>query len=358
MKYEIAELDKMVEQLSRDSRGLFNRLYSFEISTGSLDIPAEMENWAKKTFGSVERVENQRIVSIKNKFTGEHSLFNKLRTDRPVEAKSAIELREFKEKENCLFCNPEKQTPSDVFGRIKGKYCITASNIAKYDSFHSLIIFNEHNPLEMKKKWIEDYLRTAELWFDEVSKSDVEKELQKFFMWNCLWRSGASIIHGHIQLTAAEERYGKLEVLEKVAADYKREFNSSYIEDLYKVHKSLGLASENKGDRILVYLTPVKEKEIFVISKARRSDEMADTIYKLLRSYLNMGVQSFNLAIFQLGDYHIVRLVDRGSLEDRNSDIGAMELYAASVISSDPFKLAQVLLSKNSEFQAPNSKQI
>jgi len=52
-------------------------------------------------------------------------------------------------------------------------------------------------------------------------------------------------------------------------------------------------------------------------------------------------VQSFNLAIFQLGDYHIIRLVDRGSLEDRNSDIGAMELYAASVIASDPFKLAQ-----------------
>ncbi len=344
MKYEIAELDKMVEQLSRDSRGLFNRLYSFEISTGSLEIPEEMENWVKKRFGSVERVENQRIVSIKNKFTGEHSLFNKLRTDRPVEAKSVIELNELKEKEKCLFCNPERQTPADVFGRIKGKYCITASNIAKYDSFHSLIIFNEHNPLEIKKEWIEDYLKTAELWFEEVSKSDVEKELRKFFMWNCLWRSGASIIHGHIQLTAVEERYGKLEVLEKAAADYKREFNSSYIEDLYKVHKSLGLASENKGDRILFYLTPVKEKEIFVISKARKSDDMADTIYKLLRSYLNMGVQSFNLAIFQLEDYHIVKLVDRGSLGNRNSDIGAMELYAASVISSDPFKLAQVLL--------------
>jgi hypothetical protein len=339
MKYEITELDKIVEHFSRDVKELFNRFYSFEISTGSLKIPEEMENWVKKRFCSIEKVENQRIVSIKNKLTGEHSLFNKLRTDRPIEVKSAIELEELKKKENCLFCNPERQTPADVFGRVKGKYCITGSNIAKYDSFHSLIIFEEHNPLEIKKAWIEDYLRTGERWFDEVTKIG-EKELQKFFLWNCLWRSGASIIHGHIQLTASRMRYGKLEVLEKVVADYKREFDSSYIADLYKVHKSLGLAKENKGERILFYLTPIKEKEIFVISRARKSDEMADTIYKLLRSYRDMGVQSFNLAIFRLGDYHIARLVDRGSLVDRNSDIGAMELYAASVISSDPFKLA------------------
>ena len=342
MKYKITELDKGVDQLSRDTRGLFYRFYSFEISTGSLKIPVEMENWVKKRFGSLERVENQQIVSIKNKFTGEHSLFNKLRCDRPIEAKSTIAREELKEKEKCLFCNPEKQTPADVFGRVKGEHCITGSNIAKYDSFHSLVIFNEHNPLEIKREWVEDYLRTGERWFEEVSKIEAKK-MQKFFLWNCLWRSGASIIHGHIQLTASRMRYGKLEVLEKVAADYKREFKSSYIEDLYKVHESLGLASENKGEKILFYLTPVKEKEIFVISKARKSDEMADTIYKLLRSYFNIGVQSFNLAIFQLEDYHIVRLVDRGSLEDRNSDIGAMELYAASVISSDPFKLAQVI---------------
>lgn len=341
MKHDITELDKNVEQLSLDAKELFNRIYTFEISIGTLGIPVEMETWVKKMFGSVGRVENQRIVSIKNKFTGEHSLFNKLRTDRPIEAKSAFVLEELKEKRSCLFCNPEKRTPSDVFGRVKGKYCITASNIAKYDSFHSLVIFKEHNPMETKQAWIEDYLRTGERWFEEVSKVE-KKELQKFFLWNCLWKSGASIIHGHIQLTASGMRYGRLEVLEKVAADYKREFNSDYIDDLYKVHNSLGLAKENEGERILFYLTPIKEKEIFVISKARKSDEMANTIYKLLRGYRGMGVQSFNLAIFQLEDYHIVRLVDRGSLETKTSDIGTMELYAASVISSDPFKLARV----------------
>ena len=122
MKYEITELHKAVEQLSIDVRGLFYRLYSVDISTGSLRIPVEMENWVKKRFGSLERVESQQIVSIKNKFTGEHSLFNKLRSDRPIEAKSAIVWEEREEKGECLFCNPEKQTPADVFGRVKGEY--------------------------------------------------------------------------------------------------------------------------------------------------------------------------------------------------------------------------------------------
>ena len=344
MTPRITEFDKLVERLPEESRELVTRFYSYEVSSSSLVIPPEMERWIKERFGSLERVECQRIVSIKNRFTGEHSLFNELRVDRPIESKCAIELAELRERANCNFCNPETGTPADSFGRVRGAYCMTASNVAKYDASHSLVIFNEHDPLALKKEWIADYLQTAERWFEAVSKSRGSKKLHKFFLWNCLWRSGASIIHGHMQLAAAEERYGKLEVLERVAAQYQSRYNAFYIEDLYRVHERLGLAREHNGERILFYLTPLKEKELFVISRATKSDEMADTIYTLLRRYLDLGVQSFNMVIFQLDDYHIVRLLDRGSLEDRNSDIGAMELYAASVISTDPFKLAQVLL--------------
>ncbi len=345
MNYEITELDKILGQLPRNAQELFHRLYTVEVSTGTQKVPEEMGAWVKERFGSVERVERQRIVSIKNRFTGEQSLFNELRVDRPIDAKSTIQLAELEERANCLFCNPENKTPSDFFGRIKGKYCITASNIAKYDAVHSLIIFKEHNPLVIEREWIRDYLSTGERWFEEVTKCHAEKGLRKFFMWNCLWKSGASIIHGHMQVTASPERYGKLEALEKAVSGYNREFNADYFEDLYTIHNELGLAEARGRERILCYLTPVKEKEIFILSRAKRSDEMADTMYDVLRRYLDMGVQSFNLAIFQVHDQHIVRLVDRGSLADKNSDIGAMELYAASVIASDPFKLAQVIFS-------------
>ncbi|GAH79780.1 unnamed protein product [marine sediment metagenome] len=67
MKHGIMELDKIVDRLSGEAGELFNRFYSFEIYTGSQKITAEMEDWVKKRFGSVERVERQQIVSIKNK---------------------------------------------------------------------------------------------------------------------------------------------------------------------------------------------------------------------------------------------------------------------------------------------------
>jgi hypothetical protein len=38
------------------------------------------------------------------------------------------------------------------------------------------------------------------------------------------------------------------------------------------------------------------------------------------------------------------RIVDRGDPANRTSDIGAMELYAASVIASDPFRVADALM--------------
>jgi hypothetical protein len=36
----------------------------------------------------------------------------------------------------------------------------------------------------------------------------------------------------------------------------------------------------------------------------------------------------------------MVRIVDRGDPGSPTSDIGAMELYAASVVSADPFEVA------------------
>ena len=35
-------------------------------------------------------------------------------------------------------------TPEDVFGRIRGRHCITASNVAKYDGFHAVVIFDPY----------------------------------------------------------------------------------------------------------------------------------------------------------------------------------------------------------------------
>ena len=66
-----------------------------------------------------------------------------------------------------------------------------------------------------------------------------------------------------------------------------------------------------------------------------------------------MGVTSFNLGMVTppLGETEeswegfpvIVWVIDRGDPNSRASDVGSMEIYASSVVSSDPFELARQL---------------
>jgi diketogulonate reductase-like aldo/keto reductase len=122
---------------------------------------------------------------------------------------------------------------------------------------------------------------------------------------------------------------------------------------LYAAHKALGLTLENGHTRILAYLTPIKEKEVLLISEGLDQD-LKDSVYKVLRGFVErLGVQSFNLALYHrpIADVEedwsgfpvVVRIVDRGDPNNKTADIGAMELYAASVIASDPFRVAEAL---------------
>jgi hypothetical protein len=84
------------------------------------------------------------------------------------------------------------------------------------------------------------------------------------------------------------------------------------------------------------------------------NDSLKDRIYESLECYRDrLGVTSFNLVIYTPpwagtpenweGFPVVVRIVDRGDPSTRTVDIGAMELYAQSVVSSDPFQLARTL---------------
>jgi hypothetical protein len=177
-----------------------------------------------------------------------------------------------------------------------------------------------------------------------------------FLMWNCLWRAGGSIIHGHAQVTVTRgTHYPKVEHLRRAASSYKAEHGSDYFDDLCGVHNSLGLTVRaDDGARAFASLSPVKEKELVVVGRSPEDEHLRRTVGALLRDYVRtLGVRAFNVAFYMpplapvdedwSGFPTIVHLVDRGSPTNRTSDIGAMELYAASVVASDPFKVAGLL---------------
>jgi hypothetical protein len=350
----ITELADLRDRLPETERNLFNRYYRVDTTVGKLKAPESMAGWINKNFGSLERVENQKITKVTNLLTMEGALFNEIRASRPMECKVGDEVRlTIDQGVGDPFCKPDSGTPEDSFGRVKGKYAMTASNIAKYDGYHGVVVFNEHNPLMVNRDAIADYFETAREWGLRAFREDPESKYF-FFMWNCLWKSGASIVHGHAQMTLTKGmHYPKVEALRRVWAAYKQQYQGAcYFNDLYEVHRSLGLAWEWGEVKGLAYLTPVKEKEVLLIAP-QPGVPLYDAVHRVLEKYMGMCAISFNLALYVppltdtaedwKGFPAMVRIVDRGDPNNKTADIGAMELYAASVIASDPFRVAEVM---------------
>ncbi len=337
----ITEIGDIVSELSDGERDLFNRLYRYYVKVGLLRLSDAVRDWALSRFGDCER---QTVVRVTNKITLESTLFNELRSRRPLQYE-----RKKVDVEECIFC--KGIIAEDVFGRVEGRYCYTSSNMAKYDYIHSLIIFRDHEPFVCDEERIRDIIEVAMEWFKVANEFDGSARYP-IMIWNCLWRAGASVVHGHAQLLISSEPYSIQEFYGRVRDYYRRLYGSEYLEDLYRVHESLGLSFKIGKARVLAYLTPVKEKEFFIIS--RDVHEIPDAVSSILKFYKGLGVESFNLALILpplgLKDYVMVRIVDRGPLSIRTCDIGCMELLIrTSVVSSDPFRIAELFRSGAAE---------
>ena len=355
----IADVPALVESLPPIAANLWQRFFRIDSAIGSLIPPERMHAWIERAFGTVDAVVEQHIIRITNVFSLEGAIFNRIRSQRPQQGRYHSNIDEIiaanaGSNDTSGFATPESGTPEDPFGRIRGRYCITASNIAKFDGWHGVLVFDQHHPLNFTRERIEDYLQTAWRWFETVHSHD-RQAVYPFFLWNCLWRSGASVIHGHAQMAVAQGMaYPRVEALRRVTEHYYHTYDQAYFDDLWKVHRLLGLAFGRPQDRTRGYvsLTPIKEKEVVLLSSD--PDDLAQQFYQVLDCFVaELGVQSFNVSLIlppltstsESWEHMplIMRIVDRGDPNSRGSDIGTMELYAASVVASDPFDIIRAL---------------
>jgi hypothetical protein len=355
---EIASLDRMVQGLSQSERALFQRIFRLDVTQGRLLPPDSMRPWIERHFGSVEATLEQTIVRVTNLITCHGALFNPLRSRRPhwinSEINAAFDLEtEFGPQVDDPLEDLYADTPEDTFGRVEGRFCVTCANIAKFDGFHGLVVFKERNPLRFSRETLHDYIDTGFRWAQQAHSTDPSAKYY-LFMWNCLWRAGASLVHGHAQVMLGRVmHYPAVEHLRRAALSYRTQHGGNYFDDLYQAHASVGCAFQKEGVRILANLAPVKENEVLLI--APQVDlSLKDRLYEVLACYRDrLGVASFNLAFHMpplapseedwSGFPVVVHLVDRGDPASRTSDIGAMELYGASVIAGDPLQLARLL---------------
>lgn len=357
----ITEISKLVRGIKGHTRIIFDRLYDIREYTGDLVLPEQIRGWVTQRFGDPVTVERQKIIKITNKVTLEGTLFNDLRSKRPLSRNEDRKLDELIEEygAGCPFCNVELRTPEDIFGRLSGLGAVTASNVAKYDRWHGLIIPKEHNPLCFSADQVGEYFALANKWFAQVAKQlEQEKNSETqypFLMWNCLWPAGSSVVHGHLQVTVTGGmHYPRIELLRQTTQSYQERYGINYFDDLYKAHQAIGLARDLGKFFIITSLTPIKDKEVWVVMRGETDLDnlsmLGLAVGKVLASLKEDGTTSFNVAVYlpplvpaveSWSNFPILaRIVDRGDALGRTADFGGMELYAASVVSSDPFSLA------------------
>lgn len=367
----IMQLPRKINTLSKDKQKLFQRFFELDSYKGSLVIPDSFTPKVLQYFGRryedgqirewqddvIDRLTIQRILRIRNKHTNEEVLFNELRASRPGQRRDQIQKEKAKITEHiqdaldkCDFCEPLKYTSHHGFPRIRKPHCITGANIAKYDAWSGMVYFKRHNPLTFTEDELSDVIDASFEWFDKVHKSDRAFKYP-FFMWNCLEKAGASQVHGHAQVLMAKGRpYAKVASLIDVAKKYKGK--KGYFNDLWSVHRSVGLGHDSKDVKAFVYLTPVKEKETFLFSEKSSPVHryFKSIIFNTLRCMIDtLGVTSFNMVILMEGLGQkgkipcVVRIVDRGSILKKTGDMGGMELYGTTVIASDPYLVSNAL---------------
>ena len=344
----ILDLRSRVQSLAVADRELFGRLFSVSVSEGALRAPESMRGWLEDRFGSAKAVERQTVVRVTNRWTLEEAVFNPLRAHRL----KALATEPPPPGEDPLSRLLEL-TPEDTFGRIEGEHCLTAANVAKAEAWHGLIVFREPNPLAFTRESVRDCLATALRWWQAAHEQDAEAVYPLLF-WNCGAAAGASLGHAHLQVALARSRhFGAAERLRAAAEEYRARHGADYFRDLVRAHAALGLAVIYEGAAVLASLTPAKEREIMIIAPSIE-EGMAEALYAALACYRDrLSVGSFNVALFgpplagTEEDWQrfpfVARVVERGGAGGLASDIGAMELFAAAVVSHDPFELAEAL---------------
>ncbi|HEU5324279.1 MAG TPA: hypothetical protein VFV59_00165 [Candidatus Limnocylindria bacterium] len=357
----ITDLPARLAALNGPARERADRLLDASLVHGRTVPPPELLSWLQRTFGSVDAVRKQTIVKVTNLATLEAALFAPLRAHRPIDGPAhrddlAAQLATTGEDP---FCDPETGTPGNIFGRVTGPRITTGANAALADAHHGVLVFHAHDPLAFDAELVAEVISTGRAWAD-LARAEDPSAANYLLIWNCLWRAGGSIVHGHAQaLLGGGPEYARLARFQRDAIAYRASFDASLVDDLVALHRDLELAADRAGGvSVLAHLTPIKEREVLVIGRPgmdERDPAFADAVASTLVAYRDrMGVRSFNLALWRPpvgatpdGPWRdippIVRMVDRGDPLQRASDIGAMELYGTPIVGSDPYEVIAAL---------------
>lgn len=338
----------------------FEAIYSVSTRHASLLLPGPFQGKVKKWLGNNEvlykEVYDQKVIHVVNTYTREHTVFSPLRDKRPVSVPEKPEAQYLQEilkqtTSSCDFCNFRNFTAEHTFHRVESKYAFSASNTFKMDPLHALFVFRRHDPIGWTADEFIDLMNLTNTWFHKA-QSNVAGTRYPSVVWDILPKCGASQVHPHLHGFLDGERYhGVVEAWRLAAQDYHIHMRTNFYTDMADIALALGLGVSYKSAVAFASIVPRKDHEVVVMAPAADKD-FFQLLYFVLRAFLDdLGKFCFSMGLgypsLQYDDRGRIpayaRIITRGAVTEIRADISSLELFAATNVNVDPFKVIQVV---------------
>ena len=245
---------------------------------------------------------------------------------------------------DCPFCPEavEKKAPRFIpeiasEGRIQVGEAVCFPSLIAHDDFNALVVPSRIHNLELNQfaaPMLTDAFKAAIEYFERVRAWKPEVKHSAIAI-NFLPPAGSTVAHFHIQALASDIPFRSIEELLDASKAYAKQYGSSYWKDLIDVEERLG-SRYIKRIGTVHWLTPfapigLNEAEAVVSGKSTL-DQMSSTdiqglaegIMRVARFYHDVGVRTFNLAIYpgplgEVLDYYDIglRIVSRYGYKPR-----------------------------------------
>ena len=266
---------------------------------------------------------------------------------------------------SCPFC-PERveksspKFPSEICseGRIRVGEAICFPSLFAHEDFNGIVVPTKLHRIQLNEfssKMLSDALKACLTYFDRVHAAFPDVKYAVIAM-NFLPPAGSTVAHPHIQALASDVPFQAVANLVDASRSYAVKERSNYWHDLIETEKRVGtryLRNLNGVDWITPF-APVGLNEADAIAFGRPNfnrlsdtelNSFAEGIVKVLKYYYDIGVRSFNTAIYS------------GPLDETDDSISVM----ARIVSRYGYKpkfvsdvwTLQYLLGDQEVFEAP-----
>jgi len=226
---------------------------------------------------------------------------------------------------DCPFCPDavEKKAPRFIpeiasEGRIQVGEAVCFPSLIAHDDFNALVVPSRTHNLKLNEfsaPMLTDAFKAAIQYFEIVRAWKPEVKYSAIAI-NFLPPAGSTVAHFHMQALASDIPFRTIKELLDASKAYAEEHGSSYWRDLIDVEERLG-SRYIKRLGIVHWLTPfapigLNEAEAVVSGKSTL-DQLSDTdiqglaegIVRVARFYHDIGVRSFNMAVYPgpLGEF-------------------------------------------------------